>query len=72
MIVAAENDRLMTLELMTAQAAEYKAALDQIGGKGEVVFEVLAESGHHLQNDLWWEEGGKQVLGWLEHLPEVG
>lgn len=74
-VLAGELDRLMRVEFMERMAAEYRGALrgmERDGGdvRGKVGFEVVRGSGHHVMNDLRWEEGVEIVEGWLEELGE--
>ncbi|KAH9213717.1 Alpha/Beta hydrolase protein [Leptodontidium sp. 2 PMI_412] len=81
LVVAGEKDRLMDVELMRQMAAEYRVAVekgreelvgesggDVINGGEQVGFEVVMGSGHHLQNDLYWEDCAGKILVFVEQL----
>ena len=38
------------------------------GMRAGVGFRVVKGSGHHLQNDLYWEDCAGQILEYLEHI----
>ncbi|CZS95248.1 uncharacterized protein RAG0_04984 [Rhynchosporium agropyri] len=81
LVVAGERDPLMVPELMRRMTADYKVAVNKewgtlIGG-GErppngaedvVGFEVVVGSGHHLQNDLYWEDCAERILNFVKQL----
>lgn len=73
-VLAAELDQLMKMDLMERTAAEYTIALKEMEKdgldtkSGKVDFGVVDGSGHHLMNDLQWEDGEKIFEGWLEEL----
>lgn len=67
LVVAGEKDKLMTESLMKRMADEYEAAASKGSrGKGNVAFGVVKGSGHHMQNDLMWEDAAGIVREWLE------
>jgi pimeloyl-ACP methyl ester carboxylesterase len=82
LVIAGEKDRLMGVSLMERMAAMYRAALqtcwwgvgdttrDVRRGDGQegVGFSVIKGSGHHVQNDLHWEECAEQVLAFVNRL----
>ncbi|PVH76454.1 alpha/beta-hydrolase [Cadophora sp. DSE1049] len=84
LVIAGEKDMLMDVELMRRMAAEYREAVrrgwaELVGerktvassGPGEedgVGFEVVTGSGHHLQNDLHWEDCAGRILEFVDQL----
>lgn len=84
LIIAGEKDVLMGVDLMRKMAAEYRKAAMKgwvalVGGtetaaravpgdEDGVGFEVVMGSGHHLQNDLYWEDCAEKVLAFVEQL----
>ncbi|KAG4435379.1 hypothetical protein IFR05_009122 [Cadophora sp. M221] len=81
LVVAGEKDRLMDVELMRQTAAEYRVAVEKgwvelveeseggvVDGGEKVGFEVVMGSGHHLQNDLYWEDCAGNILTFVEQL----
>lgn len=73
-VLAAELDQLMKMDLMLKTTAEYACALKQIRKDGydikggEVEFASVEGSGHHLMNDLQFEDALRIFEGWLEKL----
>ena len=78
LVIAGERDKLMGVSLMQKMAALYRNAmvdffapeklpLKDVDG-GLVTFEVVGGSGHHIQNDLYWEDGAGKILKFLEQL----
>ena len=84
LIVAGEKDVLMGVDLMRRMAAEYRDAVKKgwsalvgetetaaravSGDEHGVGFEVVMGSGHHLQNDLYWEDCAEKILAFVEQL----
>ncbi|KAH7370090.1 Alpha/Beta hydrolase protein [Rhexocercosporidium sp. MPI-PUGE-AT-0058] len=78
LVIAGEKDRLMDVELMRQMAAEYRVAVESqpgelgdgagLAGEEQVGFEVVMGSGHHLQNDLYWEDCAGKILTLMEQL----
>lgn len=69
LVMAGEQDKLMTMDLMTRQAAEYRIAAKTVGGSdNNVAFEVIGGAGHHLQNDLQLEAGAEKLVEWYGKL----
>jgi len=84
LIIAGEKDVLMGVDLMRKMAAEYRKAAMKgwvalvgetettaraiPGDEDGVGFEVVMGSGHHLQNDLYWEDCAEKVLAFVEQL----
>lgn len=81
LVVAGELDQLMGVKLMRDMARVYGCAVQKYLPVGSNVkskenaeeddrvgFEVVNASGHHLQNDLHWEEGAKKIQAFLEQL----
>lgn len=66
-LLAAEQDKLMSVDLMERQAAEYRTAASKLGDES-IRYEVVQAAGHHLQNDLQWEDGANKLLSWYEQL----
>lgn len=65
LVMAGEQDKLMTPDVTRNTAAFYKAALS--AGKG-VRMELVEGAGHHLQNDVQWEDGAQRLLDWYRQL----
>jgi hypothetical protein len=76
LVVAGEKDRLMTGDVMKKLAEGYEDAMVRMfgkswgseGEKGGEVLRVVKGAGHHLQNDLQWEDGAEKILRFLEEL----
>jgi hypothetical protein len=71
LVVAAEKDKLMTVPLMRKMADEYEVAKEKLNGEKpavEVGYAVVRGSGHHMQNDLMWEDAADIVRNWLEEI----
>ena len=77
-VVAGTKDKLMGVALMEKlsgcfweavkeHAADKKSKIPEDVEEG-VRFITTKGADHHLQNDLVWEKGAKQVLGFLEAL----
>jgi len=62
LVVAAEDDKLMGVELMRRLAAWYR----QAGGEVDVEFVVATGVAHHLMLDVNWEEGAEKLAEWLD------
>jgi len=73
-VLAGQLDQLMRVEFMERTAAEYTIALKDIEKDGvdvkggRVDFDVVQGSGHHIMNDLQWEDGVQIVEEWLKEL----
>lgn len=82
-IIAGEKDTLMGVPLMRRMAADYRiqapALLKSLSGghthatetdesRDGVGFEVIRGSGHHIQNDLQWEECAEKILVFVAQL----
>lgn len=75
LVVAGEKDKLMGGSLMERLAGLYRKSffvertmkLEEIH-QVPVTFEVVEGSGHHIQNDLYWEDGARKILKFLEQL----
>lgn len=68
LVMAGEEDKLMSLDLMERQVAEYRSASEKEKGESTVRYEVIKGAGHHLQNDLQWEDGADVLLDWYTQL----
>jgi len=83
LVMAGSNDRLMDVPMMQKLSALYRGALQkgfprtedisvetrkQYMGSTGVEFVVIQDSGHHLQNDLHWEEAASQLSNFLNQL----
>ncbi|KAF2838796.1 alpha/beta-hydrolase [Patellaria atrata CBS 101060] len=69
LILAAENDRLMSVEQMQRAADTYRTGVTDLVGTKKletkrqgVRFGLVRGAGHHLQNDLQWEDGAEKFL----------
>ena len=60
-----KNDLPKNLEIDVHGHDSPSSSMDRGAG---VRFVTIKGAGHHLQNDLVWEEGAKQVLHFLEAL----
>ena len=64
LIMAGTQDKLMTPDVTRETAAFYRAAAagdTQGDGGGAVLMEMVEEAGHHLQNDVQWEDGAEKL-----------
>lgn len=82
LVVAGGKDTLMGVSLMERMAAAYRFTLSKIlrtlpassiAGSEDtkspgIEFAVIEGSGHHLQNDLQWEECAGKVLEFISQL----
>jgi pimeloyl-ACP methyl ester carboxylesterase len=68
LIMAGEKDTLMGVSLMRQMAAMYRIAAEKMGFSDGVGFEVVSGSGHHIQNDLHWEEGARVILEFVDQV----
>ncbi|KAL1404860.1 hypothetical protein Q8F55_008471 [Vanrija albida] len=62
LVLAGDEDALMTPEITRETAAYYALA------GAEVTTEFVSGAGHHLQNDVQWEEGAERLLDWYRAL----
>ncbi|GMK55139.1 hypothetical protein CspeluHIS016_0201950 [Cutaneotrichosporon spelunceum] len=62
MVMAGEQDALMTPEVTRQTAARYRTESDH------VEMELVEGAGHHLQNDVQWEDGAARLLKWYQAL----
>ena len=77
-VVAGTEDKLMGVALMEKLSGCFREAVKEHAADKKidipedveegVRFITIKGAGHHLQNDLVWEEGARQVLGFLEAL----
>jgi hypothetical protein len=77
-ILAGQCDRLCAPDLMERLAVMYRQGVKELEEQGEmpgqmepslgVRFDVVEGAGHHMQNDLQWEDGAKKVLDFYEQL----
>lgn len=82
LIVGAEKDKLMNLRLMHQMATEYRKAavdmdvdkkFDASGSSSRGIGEkTVGRSGHHVQNDLQWEDAAEMIHAWIESLTNCG
>lgn len=64
LVMAGSQDKLMTPEVTQETAAFYReAAATARGGDDAVRMEIVEGAGHHLQNDVQWEDGAVKLLG---------
>ncbi|KAG9236156.1 Alpha/Beta hydrolase protein [Amylocarpus encephaloides] len=79
LVVAGEKDKLMALPIMQKLAVTYREAIRKMLGVAPCVEEnaneetplplaIVKGSGHHIQNDLYWEDGANQIMSFLEKL----
>ncbi|KAL2072055.1 hypothetical protein VTL71DRAFT_11398 [Oculimacula yallundae] len=81
LVIAGEKDPLMVVDLMRRMAAEYRIAVNgnwtSLVGESEstvnvgadvVGLEVVGGSGHHLQNDIYWEDCAEKILAFVEQV----
>lgn len=79
LVIAGEKDKLMGVSLMQKMASRYRNLMYNFFGpprtlplkvtdRALVTFEVVEGSGHHIQNDLYWEDGAAKILKFLEQL----
>ncbi|KAG8929922.1 hypothetical protein FRC02_004862 [Tulasnella sp. 418] len=78
LVVAGEHDQLMGVTLMRWMAQQYSSAAgtpllldsakkDDDKPKQNVVnFHVVAKSGHNVMKDLYWEDGARRLLEFLD------
>ncbi|TXT04795.1 hypothetical protein VHUM_04063 [Vanrija humicola] len=62
LVLAGDEDALMTPEVTRETAAYYALA------GGDVRTEFVQGAGHHLQNDVQWEDGAARLLDWFHTL----
>lgn len=79
LVVAGEQDALMGVSLMRQMADVYRKMVSKLFGpkfaqeKGSEVldnveFKIVSASGHHLQNDINFEEGIETIREFLDQL----
>lgn len=79
LVIAGSKDTLMGVVLMRRMAERYRkefAALkhsrvaqpDTKDDPGAVGFTIIEGSGHHIQNDLQWEDSASQILAFVQQL----
>ena len=75
LIIAGEHDTLIDVALMQKTMILYQKCLLKLGllkgtvrGAEEmgVLFSVVKHSGHHTQNDLYWEDCAGKIIGFLK------
>lgn len=62
LVMAGEQDALMTPDVTREMAAFYRAE------SGDTEMELVEGAGHHLQNDVQWEDGAARLLKWYQSL----
>ena len=61
--MAGSQDKLMTPKVTRETAAFYREAAATARGSDDAVqMEVVEGAGHHLQNDVQWEDGAARLL----------
>jgi pimeloyl-ACP methyl ester carboxylesterase len=79
LVLAGENDRLVDLTVAQREAREAREAFVHLAKTGRIEakkeqsdsgvrYYVVKGAGHHMQNDLQWEDGARQLLQWYEQL----
>ncbi|KAH8657215.1 Alpha/Beta hydrolase protein [Tricladium varicosporioides] len=79
LVVAGQFDKLVSVPLMHRLAMVYGKALAKFSWqrhsmgekrefRGKVMFEIIPNSGHHVQNDVNWEEGAEKIFAFLKQL----
>ncbi|KAF8651908.1 hypothetical protein AX16_004553 [Volvariella volvacea WC 439] len=72
LVIAADEDKLMTLNLMQRLVSWYQTAILSISSQsgdrteGRVALRVTKGNGHHMMLDVNWKESAELVLDWLE------
>lgn len=64
LVMAGEEDRLMTPEVTRETVAWYRTASDD----STVRMELVPGAAHHLQNDMQWEDSAARLLDWYRSL----
>jgi pimeloyl-ACP methyl ester carboxylesterase len=62
LVMAGDQDALMTPDVTRTTAAFYRAESET------VEMELVEGAGHHLQNDVQWEDGARRLLTWYRAL----
>ncbi|KAK7415080.1 hypothetical protein QQZ08_012440 [Neonectria magnoliae] len=70
LVMAGSQDKLMTAQVTQDTAAFYRAAADPEGK--EVRLEIVEGAGHHLQNDVQWEDGAGKLHDFYKGLRSTG
>jgi pimeloyl-ACP methyl ester carboxylesterase len=79
LVLAGEKDRLVDLNVAQREVREAREAFVDLASCGKIEakkeevdsgvrFYVVKGAGHHMQNDLQWEDGARQLLDWYEQL----
>ncbi|KAG6856621.1 hypothetical protein H0H87_002371 [Tephrocybe sp. NHM501043] len=83
LVIAGAKDALMGVELMRRMAEQYRSGVTalvrrrQLGvdlplakqeSTADAVDFAVIDTGHHIQNDLRWEDGAMRILAFLEQL----
>ncbi|KPM34698.1 hypothetical protein AK830_g11872 [Neonectria ditissima] len=65
LVMAGSQDKLMTEKVTQETAAFYRAAADP-EAKDVVRLEIVEGAGHHLQNDVQWQDGAGRLLNFYK------
>ncbi|EXJ87162.1 hypothetical protein A1O3_04121 [Capronia epimyces CBS 606.96] len=70
LIMAGEKDKMVSLDLVTQTAAEYRQGVSESKGSEDrgIEMTITPGAGHHLQNDVQRDEGAEQLAAFLERL----
>ena len=67
LVLVGSEDKLM-VGTSDRCVAEYREALERVNPKATVRFVEIDRAGHHVQNDVQWEEAAEALLGWLNQI----
>ena len=73
LVVGGERDVLFDVAQTRQMGTEYGVARRELvgekkledDGSEEVPVRIIAKSGHHVQNDLYWEDAAREIERWL-------
>ncbi|VUC27308.1 unnamed protein product [Clonostachys rosea] len=61
LVMAGSQDKIMPPKITTETAAYYREASASPNGEDSVRMELVEGAGHHLQNDIQWEDGAAKL-----------
>jgi alpha-beta hydrolase superfamily lysophospholipase len=64
LVMGGSQDAIVTPDVIEKTAAYYRKAGEQVGK--EVLIELIDGAGHHLQNDVQWEDGAAKLLAFIK------
>lgn len=66
LVMAGSDDKLMNVQETESLTALYRSAAK--GDANQVQMEFVQGAGHHLQNDIQWEDGAEKLLQFYKKL----